>query len=159
MMYEAQARLATMEIKETKPATLSIALPILQGAADEDREELVDLWARLLASAMDATKDNVRYSFISAVKDMDPPDAKIMHYMYSEKVGRIRRAGSGHDKKDTSVELISREVKYRDDDVEVSLEHLEALGFLGTAPNDKHVWFPNARFRAFMRACYPELGA
>jgi hypothetical protein len=158
MMCEAQARLATMGIKETKPATLSIALPILQGAADEDREELVDLWARLLASAMDATKNNVRYSFISAVREMDPPDAKIMHYLYSETVTRIRRGGGGDSKMDTSVNLISRELGDRSDDVEVSIEHLEGLGFLSTAPTDKNIWFPNAKFREFMRACYPELG-
>jgi hypothetical protein len=34
MMYEAQDRLAAWGVEETKPATLSIALPILQGAAE-----------------------------------------------------------------------------------------------------------------------------
>jgi hypothetical protein len=159
MMCEAKARLAIMGIEDTKPATLSVALPILEGAADEDREELVDLWARLLASAMDATKNNVRYSFISAVKEMDPPDAKIVHYLYSEKVGRVRRSGGGDNKTDTSVDLISRGLRYRNDYVEVSIERLEALEFLSTALNDKNIWFPNAKLREFMRACYPELGA
>jgi hypothetical protein len=31
MMFEARARLATMGIDKTKPATLSVALPILEG--------------------------------------------------------------------------------------------------------------------------------
>jgi hypothetical protein len=159
MMFEAQARLATMGIEQTKPATLSIALPILEGAADEDREELVDLWARLLASAMNpAAKNNVRHSFIAAVRQMDPTDAKIIHYIYSEKVVRIQRGGGGTTKTDTSVLAISRDLKDRQDDVEVSIEHLEGLGFLSTlANNDKNIWFPNAKMREFMRACYPEL--
>jgi hypothetical protein len=159
MMCEAQSRLATMGIKEMKPATLSIALPILQGAADEDREELVDIWARLFASAMDATKNNVRYSFISAVREMDLPDAKIMHYLYSQKVTRIRRSGGGSSNADTNLERISSGLGGRNDDVEVSIDHLEGLGFLITSPNDKNIWFPNAKFREFMRACYPELDA
>jgi hypothetical protein len=158
MMLEAQARLATMGIEETKPATLSVALPILEGAADEDREELVDLWARLLASAMDATKNNVRRSFISAVREMDPSDAKVVHQLYSEKVTRIR-VGGGGDTRDTSIEVISRMLGYRPDDVEISIRHLEGLGFLSTSPNDRNIWFPSARLREFMRACYPELGA
>jgi hypothetical protein len=157
MMYKAQARLATMGIEETKPATLSIALPILEGAADEDREELVDLWARLLASTMDATKNNVRYSFISAVREMDPPDAKIMHHLYVEKVGRIRRGGGG-DRQNTSTDIISKILGARRDDVEVSIEHLERLGFMSIFPTND-TWLPNAKFREFMRACYPELGA
>ena len=162
MLYKARERLAAIGIKETKPAPLSVALPILQGAADEDREELVDLWARLLASAMDpATRNNVRHAFIAAVKEMDPPDAKIMHHLYVERVARIQRGGrGGGDRTDTSADAISNILGYRRDDAEVSLDHLEILGFLSIPPNnDRNIWLPNAKFREFMRACYPELGA
>lgn len=159
ILYKTRERLAAIGNKETKPAPLSVALPILQGAADEDREELVDLWTRLLASAMDpATRNNVRQAFIAAVREMDPPDAKIMHHLYVEQVTRIRRGGGG-DRKDTSTENISNILGDRRDDVELSIEHLEGLGFLSTLPNnDKNMWFPNAKLREFMRACYPELG-
>ena len=60
---------------------------------------------------------------------------------------------------DTSVHSISRELRdYRQDDVEVSMEHLEELGFLSILPdNDRKIWFPNATLREFMRACYPEV--
>jgi hypothetical protein len=88
---------------------------------------------------------------------MDPPDARIMHHLSGEKVTRIRRGGGG-SKTDTSVELTAKELGERQDDVEVSVEHLEVLGFLGTGPNDKNIWFPNAKMRVFMRACYPEPG-
>jgi hypothetical protein len=158
MLYEARERLVAMGIKETKPATLSVALPILQGAADEDREELINLWARLLASAMDPTaQNNVRHSFIVAVKEMDPTDARVIYYLYREKVTRIKIAG-GSSKTDTDVAYISRDLDGHQDDVEVSVNHLEGLGFLITSPNDKNIWFPNAKLREFMRACYPELG-
>jgi hypothetical protein len=78
--------------------------------------------------------------------------------MCSEKVTRIR-VGGGGGKKDTSVDFISGELGYRQDDVAVSVKNLEALGFLFTAPNDNNIWFPSPKFREFMRACYPELEA
>ena len=106
MMHEAQERLEAMGITETKPATLSIALPILQNAADEDREELVDLWARLLASAMNPSA-SVRHSFIASVRAMDSMDAKLSHFIYSEKVMRIRFGGGGNKKIDQSVQSIA----------------------------------------------------
>ena len=149
-------RLDEWGVKEPMHASLSVALPILQGAADEDREELVDLFARLLANAMNPKLNNVRQSFIDAVNNMDPPDAKIMHHMFSEKVTRIRRGGGGESGRDTSVALISKQLDNRYDDTEVSIEHLEGLGFLTTAPTDKNIWFLSAKLREFMRACYPE---
>ena len=48
MFKKAGQELAARHVEEPIPASLSIALPLLRGAADEDREELVDLWARLL---------------------------------------------------------------------------------------------------------------
>jgi Abortive infection alpha len=75
LFEEARRRLADWNVQEPVPASLSIALPILQRAADEDREELVDLWARLLANAMDPNINNVRQSFIELVNKLDPVDA------------------------------------------------------------------------------------
>lgn len=73
---------------------------------------------------------------------------------------RISRGGQGANKKDTSVEFISRELGDRNDNVEASIDHLEELGFLSYPPNnDKNMWSTNAKLREFMRACYPELGA
>jgi len=145
-------------VTETIPVSPALAVPLLRAAADEDRDELVDLWARLLANAMDPHMNSVRYSFIDAVKAMDPPDARTMNYLYREKVARIRFGGGG-DASDTSIEYTANQLGTTQDDLEVSVRHLEVLGFLSTGPNDKNVWFPNAALREFMRACYPELGA
>ena len=41
---------------ETNEVPLSVALPLVAGAGEENREELVDLWARLLAAAMDRAR-------------------------------------------------------------------------------------------------------
>ena len=53
MMQRAKGRLEARGVAETTPASLTIALPVLRGAADESRPVIQDLWARLLAAAMD----------------------------------------------------------------------------------------------------------
>src|ERR1051325_3003634 len=88
MMHEAKARLIERAVEDPQPASLSVAIPILEGAADEDRNELVDLWARLLANAMDPRLNKVRYEFIDAVKKMDPPDALVLHRSEERRVGK-----------------------------------------------------------------------
>jgi hypothetical protein len=159
MLYEARARLVDMGKIETQPAPLSLALPILQGAADEDREELVDLWARLFASAMDpATRNNVRRAFIAAVKEMDPSDARVLQYIYSHEVTCIRKVG-GDNIRDVNMEFISERLGNRRDDVAVSVAHLLKLGFLVTTLDRvEDIWYTSAELKEFMLACYPELG-
>jgi len=79
MMKRAKERLEAWGVKDAEPASLTIALPILRGAADESREEIQDLWARLLAAAMDPSRTkHVRQRFADVVHQMDPPDALLL---------------------------------------------------------------------------------
>lgn len=140
------------------PAPLSVALPILQGAADEDRDDLVDLWARLLANAMDPTLNNVRYSFIEAVKEMDPPDAIIMRYAYQDNIENIHTGELNNPPINSAGHLnIAQAAGCNADEVEVSLRHLEKLRFFDVFPGGNIIWRTNATWREFMRACYPEI--
>jgi hypothetical protein len=53
----------------TEPPSLSLLLPILVAAAEESRDELQDLWARLLAAAADPSRArSFRIQFIETVK-------------------------------------------------------------------------------------------
>jgi hypothetical protein len=157
VMYEAQKRLLTMGIQETEPATLNIALPILQGAADEDREQLVDLWARLLATAMNpATRNDVRHSFIEAVKVMDPTDALVLVELYKSNLSAVRRDPSTPD---ATIHSLAGAIDRRPDDVEASLVHLLSIGFFDPGSQTANQeWFVNANNRELMRSCYPEVG-
>jgi len=53
MLHLARGRLEARGVGEPILPSLTVALPLFRGAADESREELQDLWARLLAAAMD----------------------------------------------------------------------------------------------------------
>jgi hypothetical protein len=167
MMYEARERLAARGVEETKPATLSIALPILQGAADEDRDELVDLWARLLANAMDPTLNSVRQLFIDAVKRMDPLDAVVLRYIDENKIGIVIAGGRPREGQPIGCDHIGRAIDRRYDEVELSILQLKDLGFFEEhryteedADHEKYThlqWWVTAACREFLRACYPEV--
>jgi hypothetical protein len=78
LLAGAKKRLADRGI-EAEPPSLKLAIPILAAAADENRDELRDLWERLLAAAMDPNRQGAfRQNFITIVKEMDPFDALVL---------------------------------------------------------------------------------
>lgn len=59
-----------------------IAIPALEAAQGETRDEMQELWASLLANAMDPQRAaNVRPEFIQTVRQLQPLDAKILIIM------------------------------------------------------------------------------
>ena len=76
---QTRERLGDRGVADPEPPSLKYAIPILEAAADEENEELEDLWSRLLAAGMDPSRrDPMRQSFIQAVKQMDPMDALVV---------------------------------------------------------------------------------
>jgi len=71
--------LAKRNAKQTIGVPPRLALEILDAAQDETRDELRELWARLIANAMDAnTRSNVRIEFVSILKQLNPLDALVL---------------------------------------------------------------------------------
>jgi hypothetical protein len=96
--------------------------PIVQAAADEGRPELQELWAKLMAAAMDPARvGRVRHSFVDAIKRMDPQDAKVMDYF------------STRSSEDISLVDIMSDLNMRGDEADLSFDNLRALG-LGETP-------------------------
>jgi hypothetical protein len=120
ILEKANERMKARKAKAQEPVSLSITLPLLRAAADESRDELQDLWARLLAAAADPSRaGSFRLAFIDAAKKMDPLDAAVLHVAQADRGGRI----SGEDQNSTAASLhVSR------DEVDVSASNLEKLG-------------------------------
>jgi hypothetical protein len=79
ILEKARERLRARHLETLEPASLSIALPILVAAADESRDELQEIWARLLAAAADPGRAKpFRLAFIEATKKLDPLDAAVL---------------------------------------------------------------------------------
>lgn len=130
-----RARNATPE-----PASLSIGLPILKAAADESREELQDLWARLLAAAADPGRSRAfRLAFIEIVKKMDPLDAIF-----------LLAAAESESKSLTGGQLtaIANRTGATPDQVDISAASLKTLGVL----SPPHTFVLSALGREFVRA-------
>ena len=117
----------------------------------------MELWARLLANAMDPALNNVRHSFIEVVKKMDPMDAVVLRCIYASNVAVVRRGHASNPvNQTTGVQNIAAEIGRRNDEVEVSLRHLENLLFFDEMPGNQG-WYVNATSREFLRTCYPEV--
>jgi hypothetical protein len=136
---KAKKRLQNRGIAQPEPPSLKLALPILAAAADENREELQDLWERLLAAAMDPNRQSfVRQSLVSTVKQMDPFDVLILRAVYENPSGSWTPNGRDY--------MISR-FKSSQEEVLVSFDNLVKLNCIGfvSAPNINPLMAPLGR--------------
>jgi hypothetical protein len=152
MMRRTEAILRERDAQPVDQLSPNLATELLSSAQEESREELIELWARLLANALDPNMNTLRHSFIEAVKKMDPPDARVVSHIYLHRMSSIQPGDTSSS--NTALGQIARDLQTRSADVEVSTSNLEHLGFLRQLPSGN--WVVTAVFREFMRACYPE---
>lgn len=138
------ALLDARNITTREDVPLSLGLPLLTAAAEENREELVDLWARLLAAAMDPSRSNrVRQNFIKVVKEMDPLDALV-----------FKGLAGPSDMQPTVRDFMAAKLNVGPDQVEVSLVNLYELDCVfmpNVAPAVKTPPLSNVSLTAFGR--------
>jgi Abortive infection alpha len=117
MFQKARERLKARGVEMEEPASLSITLPIFVAAAEESRDELQDLWARLLAAAADPSRaGHFRLRFIEATKRMDPLDAAVLSRSQQE------QGVSG-----TRLNTLATELSVSRDQIDVSCDNLKKL--------------------------------
>jgi hypothetical protein len=110
-------RLKARKTKIEEPISLSVALPLLRAAADESRDELQDLWARLLAAAADPSRaGHFRQAFIDAAKRMDPLDAAVLSGAQLE-----------HGVSGNRLNGLAEELRVSRDQIDVSCDNLKKL--------------------------------
>jgi hypothetical protein len=126
ILDKTKERLQARRVETPEPASLSIALPILIAAADESRDELQEIWARLLAAAADPTRaKSFRLAFIETVRKMDPLDGAVLNYVNGAGGGI-----TGQIRNEAAAKLHALR-----DEVDVSIANLEKLELLqGMSP-------------------------
>jgi hypothetical protein len=130
---------------ETEAVSLSIAVPLLRAAENESREELQDLWARLLANAMDRTRGNdIRPEFIETLTHFHPLDAVILQKI-TEAVGQLSP---------NARDFLKGSLNVSDDTVLVSIEKLVQERCLGHN-NQLINPYPTPYGRELLKACRP----
>jgi hypothetical protein len=132
-------------VQNRESVSPSVAIPLIAGAINEDREILKQMWAKLLASAMDpARTDQVRLSLIALLKQMDPLDTRVLQQTTAEGP----RPSSSAD----FAEVLSACLNVSRDEAYFSLEHLHELGCLTTPPHVLPVPIVTAKARLLIRA-------
>ena len=115
----------------------------MAAAADENREDLQDIWAGLLAAAMNPSRSNqVPLAFSGALQKLDPLDARVMTFLYA-RTGRINAANDERA-------LVARDMNVSRDELEVSLQNLIDARFMANQNNAAVVLTPFCR--EFLRA-------
>jgi hypothetical protein len=142
---EAYERLEARGV-EPEPPSISILIPIVVASADESRDELVDLWARLLAAAADPNRaKSFRLAFIEAAKNMDPLDAAVLRGIFD--AGGSITPGMRND--------LAKQLHTSRDEIDVSIANLVKLELAYSSSPDPAaaVAVPISPFgREFLRA-------
>jgi hypothetical protein len=132
-------------ITETAPVSPSIAIPLVRAAYDEGRPGLQELWATLIANAMDPKRsDRFRISFIDTLKKFDPLDALVLK-IRNEKSGQLSP---------NAMEFIANLLSVSRDEVSISVDNLMSIRCAGPAGlpySGEFVVLPYGR--ALIRAC------
>ena len=119
MAEKANKRLADRGVTEKAETPERLGIPLLEAAQTESREEMIDLWARLLANAMDPNRiGDVRSEYIEIIKKFEPLDVRIMDYIASKNPATDR----------TSKHQIFELIGCRESAAVVSVNNLEAIG-------------------------------
>jgi Abortive infection alpha len=124
-LQEKTARILDGVAKERlSEPSLSVVKPLLEAAADEGREELQALWAALLANALIDGGKRVRRDYFEAVRQMEPADALVFHF-----VNDVVAANAGVSPSDSLNRILTKadQAGLSQTDTQISLGALVAL--------------------------------
>ena len=89
VLKKTQAKLKS-DYKETPPKFI---LQFIEGASQEDGEELQDIWANLLASALDPEyKEGIRTAYIDIIQQLEVVNVRVLSAIHSIFAERVRRS-------------------------------------------------------------------
>jgi Abortive infection alpha len=129
--------------EQLKAVPANIAVPLLEAAQDETRDELREVWARLLANAMDPNRSSrVRLEFIETLRQINPLDALVLNEL----------ATTPNMSPNSRDYLVGR-LGAKGDEIVVSLQHLAKLGCLETSTTDRANYGVLPYGKLLLRAC------
>ena len=115
-------------VKEPQEPPPSVIVPLLTHAQNETREELLDLWAKLIAASMDPQRSHLyRREYVDIVKRLEPLDARALRRLPTMQGGGINQR-----------DQMASEFKVNHGEVEVAFRNLVSLE-LGAPPQGQTV--------------------
>ena len=149
------------------PIPPRFAIPLLQQASQEDDESVQDMWAGLIANAMDPNRQfEPKKIFTEILSSFEPIDAKILRHLLNQGWPMHRDVPDGG----ITMIKIQSALGDREDDIRLSLQNLHRLGCLineyeptwdqvGTTSFGQRIVDPKTTFRpsplgfALLKAC------
>ena len=114
-------------VEQLEPLNAKVIVPLLEAASNEGDETLQDMWANLLANAMDPDRDvYLQRVFIDTLKQFEPIDARILS-AYLE-VGASNACSPNN---------LVQKVDLRVTEVIISADRLVSLGCLNNLTRDR----------------------
>jgi Abortive infection alpha len=134
-LEEVQERMDRIPEDRRTPASQTVALPLLEAGTDEDRPELSQMWADLLASTMIDGGHAYRRVFRDIVGRMEPIDAVIFREAARLEKAPLpespasRRDGlpapESNSNRRHHLRQYAQDLGYRDDAIRISFEELQ----------------------------------
>ncbi|MGJ5022316.1 Abi-alpha family protein [Bradyrhizobium oligotrophicum] len=136
-------RLRNLKDADINAVPPSIAVPLLEAAQDENRDELKEVWASLLANAMDPNRSStVRLEFIQTVRQLNPLDARVLTELHASPT----MAPNSRD-------FLAQALKTDRDEIVVVAIHLEKLGCIDMSKTDRATYGLLSYGKLLLRAC------
>ena len=124
---------------------LAISVPLLESACDESREDLVEIWAGLLAVACDPSRRlHFRRAFVEIASRLEPFDVAVLPLLASE-VPMLP----------TRRQALASRLRVSEDEIELSFRNLQSLGLISRCgPDDNLQAQPSVELlgRQFLKA-------
>lgn len=113
--------LRSRDVSDPEPIGPRLAIPVFEAASDESDETLQDLWARLLANAMDPGRGtDLRRQFIDVLRQFEPFDARFFQLLSDAPNQRIK-----------DYDEIQEALGSRSNQVHIAVNQLSDLGCIG----------------------------
>ncbi|MGJ5136866.1 Abi-alpha family protein [Bradyrhizobium oligotrophicum] len=130
--------------EDSQPVPPNIAIPILEAAQDETREELMEIWARLLANAMDPNRSStVRLEFIHTIRQLNPLDARLLAELHASP-----------QMSPNSRDYLAQRFKIATEEIEVSAQYLVKFDCIEISQSDVANYRMRPYGKLLLRACH-----
>lgn len=135
VLEEAKRLLDERGIKPN-PVDLKILVPILEGAGLESKDDLINMWSGLLASA--ASCGEVLPSFARILSDLSPEEARILDYIHTHKQEVQYTGGNfGVEKQE-----LEKAIALNSEEYGVLILNLRRLELVFEVTTDGMIWQP-----------------
>jgi hypothetical protein len=106
----------------------SVVTPLLSVAQDESRDELIEIWASLLASAIDPkTQSRYRREFLNIARQLEPLDAAVLRAIANFAEPPPQRSGLSR------IAILAENLGKPAGEIELAVMALNRLGLTNTA--------------------------